>query len=201
MLKILIAFTCSISSLIVYAEPNQLTIPKSYIDGKGLLPNGNFYMLKNDGKGSITFLLGFIPTEDKEFTVSNWVTKCFKSEFKGIPTTACLVQYIDLDKHQKPFSILIDKNITTILFNPDFPTETTEVNYKVDKNPIVSLTAPSYVLNMQAQMKLLSSLLIGEKFIFSYKTKTNNNYKHVNIDLLGLRDNVNFATKIINVND
>lgn len=201
MLKILIAFVCSISPLIVYAEPTEWTIPESYTDGKGFLPDGSFYTLNNDEKGSLNFLIGF-PTKDKEdVTVSKWLTKCFKSELKGIPTTACLVQYIDLDKHQRPFSILINKNITTMIFNPEFPTETTEINYKIDKNPIFSLTAPSYLLNMQAQMKLLSSLLIGEKFIFSYKTKTNNKYRYVNIDLLGLRDSVNFAKKFVNVND
>lgn len=188
--KIATAFILlSLISPLTLAQDTKWLYPQPYSTGFNLLIGEKFYNISETNK-EVIFTVGIkdIP--------SRWLTKCYQKEDKGILVPTCMVQNISTNTDKKSIVVLIDKDKNTVIFEPIV---VVEVNYKVDKNPIISLDK-YYFLTPLIQNKILKDLLVGDNVIYSYKTEKSKNYQTNKVALTGFKENMEFAKKFVQFN-
>jgi len=189
--KIFITFLlCSLSFFTLAKSPNW-SYPEPYSNESGYLPNGNFYsLIEDEASVKVAFIVGINDTP------SSWITNCFKKEEKGILVPACLVQRYIPGEEEDSLKVLIYQNKHVVVF-PSM--NAVEVNYKVDKNPIVTLDR-SYLVSPTVQKKILDNLLGAKKVTYSYKIDKNGKYQTKEAGLAGFKENIEFAKKFVHHN-
>lgn len=171
------------------AQDTKWLYPQPYSIGFNLLTGEKFYNISETNK-DVIFTVGIkgIP--------SRWLTKCYQKEDKGILVPTCMVQNISTNTDEKSIVVLINKDKNTVIFGPIV---VVEVNYKVDKNPIISLDK-YYLVTPSIQNKILKNLLVGDNVIYSYKIEKSKNYQTNKVALTGFKENIEFATKFVQFN-
>ncbi|ENV73535.1 hypothetical protein F946_01047 [Acinetobacter johnsonii ANC 3681] len=123
----------------------------------------------------------------------SWFTNCFYSDYMGINLFSCVTQ-------NKKFTVLTNDNGTSVVFNLDESRSKSrdyKINYKIDNSPIQTFDNPS-LLPGNSTDHLISNLIAGKKLTYSWKNPTG--FSSETINLLGFKESMEFATKMLKLN-
>lgn len=177
-------------SFFTLAESKDWIYPEPYSKKYGSLANEDFFSISKTNDNKIVYMLG------KNKVQYPWITICFKASFKGIPDTICSIRELDSNKEDDQIVLSITKDKKLVGFIPD---DFIEINYKVDKKPIVSLNGNNYFTSFN-QKRILDSLTTSSNLTYSYKKNKNSTYTTREINLLGLKSHIDFAEKFVQSN-
>lgn len=177
-------------SPLTLAQDTKWLYPEPYSKGFHILNDEIFYNLKESNQDA-TFIIGI------NGVASKWLTKCYQEKEKGILVPQCMVQNIDTAKEdEKSIVVLVSKDKSTVVFRPIV---VVEINYKVDKNQIITLDK-YYLMTPSIQRKILKDLLVSNDVIYSYKVEKSKNYRTNKVDLTGFKENIEFANRFVDLN-
>ncbi|MGQ8974708.1 hypothetical protein [Acinetobacter schindleri] len=188
-IKILTAFFVLMSSTHSYSN-EKILIPPEYksfwVDGeRGYNVNRDFF----NNTEQVVFM--FVSNENVREDV--WFTNCFNDKYMGIDVFSCITQ-------NKKFTVLTNDNGKSIIFNLDKSAEQKKdhkVNYKIDNSPIRTLEHSALLPGVEANF-LMRDLIKGKKIIYSWENS--NGYSSETINLVGFKESMDFATKMLKLN-
>lgn len=177
-------------SFFTLAESGNWIYPEPYSKEYGSLTNDDFFSISKTNDNKIIYILG------KNKIKYPWITICFKGSIKGIPDTMCSIREFERDKEDDQIIVTITRDNKLVGFIPD---NLVEINYKVDKKPIISLNGDNYFTSLN-QKRILNNLINSSNLTYSYKQNKNSTYTTREVSLLGLKKHIEFAEKIIQSN-
>lgn len=188
-IKILIIILGIVSSACAYSD-EKILIPAEY---KSFWAEGERgYKVSRDffnNTEQVVFM--FVPNENIREDV--WFTNCFNDKYRGIEVFSCITQ-------NKNFTVLTNENGKSIIFNLGKSSEQKQdhkVNYKIDNLPIRTLEHSALLPGVDANFLILD-LIKGKKLIYSWENPKG--YSSEKINLVGFKESMDFATKILKLN-
>jgi len=188
--QVISVFFLSTISFFTLAESEKWIYPEPYSKEYGFLTNEDFFSISKTNDNKVTYIL----TKNK--IPYQWMTICFKGTIKGIPDTMCAIREMESNKEDDQIVITITRDKKLVGFIPD---NFIEINYKVDKNPIITLNEDNYFTPLNQKI-ILSNLIKSSNLTYSYKQKISSTYTTRKVNLLGLKNHIEFAEKFIQSN-
>ncbi|MCE6007920.1 hypothetical protein ACNJ69_10880 [Acinetobacter soli] len=188
-IKILIGFWALIVSAYCYSN-EKISIPPEYksfwVEGeRGYTVERGFF----NNTEQVVFM--FSPKPDAQEDA--WFTNCFNSEYKGIGVFSCITQ-------NKDFAVLTNDDGKGIVFNlskSSAQNQAYKINYKIDNSPIRTLEKRILLPDTEANFLILD-LMKSKKLTYSWETPKG--YSNAVINLVGLKESIEFATKMLKLN-
>ncbi|QLB59017.1 hypothetical protein E5093_05200 [Acinetobacter indicus] len=188
-IKFLMAFLGLMSSTQSYSN-EKILIPSEYksfwVDGeRGYTVDRDFF----NNTEQVVFM--FSPKRDAQ--EDTWFTNCFNNQYMGIEVFSCITQ-------NKDFAVLTNDNGKGIVFNLHKSSKQNQeykINFKIDNSPIGTLEERVLPPGAEANFLILD-LMKGKKLTYSWETSTG--YSNIVINLVGFKESIEFATKMLKLN-
>lgn len=122
-----------------------------------------------------------------------WFTNCFNNKYMGIEVFSCVTQ-------NKNLKVLTNDNGKAIVFNLSKKTEQKQnyqINYKIDNLPIRTINHSAMLPSVDTNFLILD-LIKGKKMVYSWETTEG--YSSESISLIGFKESMEFATKMLKLN-
>lgn len=180
-----------LTSATTLSHASNWIIPEGY-KNKEILPNGDRYIVSEDN-GNLIFAF----KKNNQSSDTLWMTKCFKTTQDGIPLSTCLVQQANvvINDIRSPLSYIHSVYYQVLLFGT---TESKNISYRIDKKPIVTVN-DDFIMRGESPT-ILKDILKGKKLTFAYKLNQSD-FLSAQIDLSGLKENIDFANAVIKTNE
>lgn len=188
-IKILIIILGITSSACAYSN-EKILIPPEY---KSFWTEGERGYTVDRGFFNNTEQVVFMFSPKPDAQEDTWFTNCFNSEYKGIGVFSCITQ-------NKDFALLTNDDGKGIVFNlskSSAQNQAYKINYKIDNSPIHTLEKRILLPGTEANFLILD-LIKGKKLTYSWETPKG--YSNVVINLVGLKESMEFATKMLKLN-
>lgn len=149
-----------------------------------------YFIDEDQVKGKPSIIFSFVPDTTKD---DIWLTSCQHTLDKGLEIFTCFTQ-------QGQFGIGSKADGHDVIFRFDKPKEIalTQINYKIDNQKIRTL-AVSAIPNGLAAESFIRQL--KEANVLSFSWKEGSQYKVDKINLNGLIESLQFAKKMIELNN
>lgn len=135
----------------------------------------------------------FMFSPQRNVKEDTWFTNCFNDKYMGINVFSCITQ-------NKKFTILTNDNGRAIVFNLNKSAgqkQDSKINYKIDNLPIYTLDHSSLPPDAKTNFLVLD-LIKGKKLVYSWETSKG--YSNEVINLVGFKESLEFAIKMLKLN-
>lgn len=188
-IKILIIILGIAASACAYSD-EKILIPPEY---KSFWTEGEKgYTVDRDFSNN-TEQVVFMFSPQRNVKEDTWFTNCFNDKYMGIDVFSCITQ-------NKNFIVLTNDNGKAVVFNLTKSAgqkQDSRINYKIDNLPIRTLDHSSLLPTAKTNFLVLD-LMKGKKLAYSWETPKG--YSNEVINLVGFKESLEFATKMLKLN-